>query len=74
MSKKDDEFHLRFTGKMTMIIELEEHGPLVYNVNDLAVVSKTVKVILDSVDNTTPVNSYNKREEGKFRKILESFE
>ena len=74
MSKKNDEFHLKFTGKMSMIIELEGHGPLIYNINDLAVVSKAVKVILDSVDNTTPVNSYNKREEGKFRRILESFE
>ena len=65
---------LQFTGKMTMIIELEDHGPLIYNVNDLQTVSKAVKVILDSIDNTTPVNSYNEREEAKFKKILESFE
>lgn len=74
MSKKDDEVHLKFTGKMTMIIELEGHGPLVYNVNDLAVVSKAVGVLLDEMNNTTPMNSYNKKEETKFRKILESFE
>lgn len=72
--KKMDELKLQFTGKMTMIIELEGHGPLIYNVNDLSTVSKAVKVILDSMNNTTPVNSYNKREEVKFKKILESFE
>lgn len=65
---------LQFTGKMTMIIELEGHGPLVYNVNDLTVVKNAVKVILDEVNGTTPVNSYDTREEKKFRKILESFE
>lgn len=70
----DKEFKMKFTGKMTMIVELEGHGPLVYNVNDLQVVSKAVKVILDEVRNTTPVNSYNKKEEAKFKKILESFE
>lgn len=69
-----DELKLKFTGKMTMIIELEEHGPLVYNINDLAAVSDAVGVILDYTDNTTPVNSYNKREEIKFRKILDGFE
>ena len=69
-----DGLKLKFTGKMTMIIELEEHGPLIYNINDLTAVSDAVRVILDYTDNTTPVNSYNKREEAKFKKILESFE
>ena len=69
-----DELKLKFTGKMTMIIELEEHGPLVYNINDVDAVSDAVRIILDYTDNTTPVNSYNKKEEVKFRKLLESFE
>lgn len=69
-----EDIKLQFTGKMTMIIELEGHGPLIYNVNDLQTVSKAVKVILDTADNTTPVNSYNKREERTFRKLLDGFE
>lgn len=72
--KKLDEFKLQFTGKMSMIIELEGHGPLVYNINDLNAVTKAIKVILDTADNTTPVNSYNKREERTFRKLLDGFE
>jgi len=68
------EFHLKFTGKVSMIIELEDHGPLIYNINDLDVLKKIVGILMDATDNTTPVNSYNKREEAKFRKMLESFE
>ena len=62
-----------FTGKMSVLIEVEEHGPIVYNVNDLRVVKDVVGIILDAVNDTTPVSSYNKKEQAKFTKILDGF-
>lgn len=56
------------------MIDLEGSGPLVYNVNDLEVVHKVVDLLLEVTNDKTPVNSYNKREEAKFKKILESIE
>jgi len=69
-----DDIKLTFTGKMTILIELEEHGPIQYNINDLDVVTNVVRLILKETDNKTPVNSYNKREQKTFQKLLDAFE
>lgn len=69
-----EDIELIFTGKMTILIEVEGHGPIQYNVNDLQVVKDVVGIILDATDHKTPVNSYDKREEKKLRKILDGFE
>ena len=68
------ELHLKFTGKVSMIIDLEEYGPLVYNINDIDVIHAVIRVILNSTNTSAPVTSYDLQEEKRFRKILESFE
>jgi hypothetical protein len=71
---KPEEFHLKFTGKMSILIELEGHGPLEFRVNDLQVVKDAVQIILDHTNNKTPVNSYGKREQKTMQKILDGIE
>jgi hypothetical protein len=66
-----EDFKLTFTGKMSILVELEEHGPLQYNINDMDVVLDVLRTVLNATDNKTPVNSYNKREEKTLRKLLD---
>jgi hypothetical protein len=68
------ELNLKFTGKMTILIELEGYGPLEFRVNDLDVVKKVADVILDATDNVTSVNSYGKREQKTMQKLLDGIE
>jgi hypothetical protein len=71
---KPNDLQLKFTGKMSVLIELEGYGPLEFRVNDLDVVKKVVDVILDVTDNITTVNSYGKREQKNMQKLLDGIE
>jgi hypothetical protein len=73
-TKSEKELNLKFTGKMSILIELEGHGPLEFRVNDLQVVKDAVQVILDHTNNKTPVNSYDKREQKTMQKLLDGIE
>lgn len=65
------DFKLKFTGKMTILIEQEEHGPIQFRVDDIDVVLEVARIILKHTDNTMTVDSYNKREETTFKKLLD---
>lgn len=71
--KKDTipEFKLKFTGKASILIEQENYGPLEYRINDLDTVMKIVRLLIDEIGPTTPVNSYNARTQKTFTKILD---
>jgi hypothetical protein len=71
---KPTEFQLKFTGKMSILIELEGYGPLEFRVNDLDVVKKVTDIILKATDNITTVNSYGKREQKTMQKLLDGIE
>ena len=75
MPKKKSEpikdLKLNFTGKASVLIELEDYGPMQYRINDLDTVIKIIRVILDASNNTTTVDSYNTREQKTFTKILD---
>ncbi len=74
--KKDTvpELKLTFTGKMSILIEQEDHGPMELRVNDIDVVMEVVRIILDKMDNKTNVNSYDSRVQKTFTKILNDIE
>lgn len=61
---------LKFTGKMTLLIEVEEYGPIEFRVNDFDTVMEITKTLLKQMNNITIVDSYNKREEKKLRQML----
>lgn len=65
---------LNFTGKASVLVELEDYGPMQYRINDLDTVIKIIRVILDASNNTTTVDSYNAREQKTFTKILDNIE
>lgn len=66
--------HLKFTGKMSIIIDLEETGPIEIRINGVDTVSTVIRAILPLLNNSFPVNSYNKREEKNMQKLLDSIE
>ena len=68
------EFELKFTGKMSVLIEQENHGPIEFRFNDMDVVMAVVRVILGKMNNKTPVDSYDVRTQKTFTKILDSIE
>lgn len=72
--KKTDpikEFKLKFTGKMSILIELEDSGPIQFRVDDMDVALEVARIILDHTDNKMAVDTYNKREENTFKKLLD---
>lgn len=68
---KDEGLQLKFTGKMSILIEVEDYGPMEFRINDLDTAMKIVEVLLKETDNTTTVNAYNKRTENIYKKILD---
>jgi chromosome segregation ATPase len=79
MSKKNtvesvDELKLDFTGKMSILMELEGYGPMEYRINDKDVCLKIIRLLLKEMGPTTTVDSYNKRTGNTFKKILDGIE
>ena len=68
------EFELKFTGKMSVLIEQENHGPIEFRFNDMDVVMAVVRVILDKMGNKSTVDAYDARTHKTFTKILDSIE
>jgi hypothetical protein len=65
------ELVLKFTGKMSILIEQEHYGPFEWRVNDMDTVMAVVRVILDKTDNKTSVDAYDSRTQKTFKKILD---
>jgi hypothetical protein len=68
------ELELKFTGKMSILIEQENHGPIEFRINDMDTVMAVVRVFLDKTDNKTSVDAYDTRMQKTFTKILDSIE
>lgn len=72
--KKDvpPSLEIKFTGKMSILVELEGHGPIQWQIDDLDIVQKVAHVILDATNHNTPVAAYNARQQKTFTNILDS--
>jgi hypothetical protein len=68
------EFELKFTGKMSILIEQENHGPFEWRVNDMDTVMAVVRIMLEKTDGKSSVDSYDARTQKTFTKILDSIE
>lgn len=69
MTKKK-ELSLTFTGKMVVIAELEEFGPMEFTIDDKDTAMEIIKAIL-GVSGVMEPKSYSKKEEKTLRKLLE---
>lgn len=69
--KKQKELKLDFTGKMTVIAELKNYGPIQWRINDKDAVLSVLQVILDKMGDTTSVDSYSAREGKTLKKMMD---
>ncbi len=70
-TKPAKELNLNFTGKATILIELEDFGPIEYRINDRKVVVEMLKLLIEEMGPTTPVDSYDKKTQKKLETLLD---
>lgn len=63
-----NQLNINFTGKASVIIELEEYGPLQFNINDINIVCELVSVLI--AEQSSTVDVYSTTEEKKLKSIL----
>lgn len=68
---QEDGFKFDFTGKINIIIEQSNYGPLQITANDKDFVLKVLRLFMKTCNGKSPVNSYNKREEKKLQKMMD---
>jgi len=71
--KAPKELNLNFTGKMSILIELESSGPIQWRVNDMDTTQEVVRVMLRHLNDTVPIDSYDTKEQKTFINIMNSF-
>ena len=69
MIEQKKELTLTFTGKMVVIVELEEFGPMEFTIDDKDTAKDIMHVIL-GVSGTMEPKSYSAKEEKALRKLL----
>lgn len=67
---KPSELRLDFTGRMSVVIELQDYGPMEFRVDDLEVVKRVVRVILDASAGDMDVNEQTKQQSRRLKKVL----
>lgn len=72
--KKSSSFKVELTGKMTLLIEQEEYGPLQISVNDKDTVIEVLRTLLEIDGSIMDVDSYDKKTQKKFEKLLGEIE
>jgi len=73
--KPTKNFELKFTGKMDILIDLEDgSGPLEFRINSLDLTMQVVRILLAEKLGQMPVSSYDNRTKNKYKKILDGIE
>jgi hypothetical protein len=65
-----DSLRLDFNGKMLILIDTDEWGPIEFNVNDKETVLEVMRTLINCSDNNWSVDSYTKTEGKKLKKII----
>ena len=66
-----ESLELKFTGKATLLVELENYGPIEWRIDDKDVLLEMLMIMLDNMGHTSTVNSYDKRTEKTFKRLLD---
>lgn len=65
-----DSLRLDFNGKMLILIDTDEWGPIEFNVNDKETVLEVMRTLINCSDNNWSVDSYTKTEAKKLKKMV----
>ena len=66
-----DSLRLDFNGRMLIVIDTDEWGPIEFNVNDKETVLEVMRTLIDRSDNDWSVDSYTTTEGKKLKKMVE---
>jgi hypothetical protein len=66
-----ESLRLDFNGKMLIVIDTDEWGPIEFNVNDKETVLEVMRTLIDCSDNSWSVDSYTKTEGKKLKKMVD---
>lgn len=62
---------LDFTGKMSMVVELADYGPMEFRIDDKETVLKILRLLMEETGHITTVDAYNKRTGNTLKKLLD---
>lgn len=65
-----DSLRLDFNGKMLILIDTDEWGPIEFNVNDKETVLEVMRTLIECSESWS-VNSYTKTEGKKLKKMVD---
>ena len=65
-----DSLRLDFNGKMLILIDTDEWGPIEFNVNDKETVLEVMRTLINRSDNNWSVDSYTKAEGKKLKEMI----
>ena len=66
-----DSLRLDFNGKMLILIDTDEWGPIEFRINDKDAALDIMRVIIEHTDGISNVDSYTKKEGKKLKKMVE---
>ena len=66
-----DSLRLDFNGKMLVLLDTDEWGPIEFRINDKDAALDIMRVIIEHTDGISNVDSYTKKEGKKLKKMVE---
>lgn len=69
--ERADSLRLDLNGKLLVLLDTDEWGPLEFRVNDKDAALEIMRVLIEHTDGVSNVDSYTKKEGKKLKKMVE---
>ena len=69
--ERADSLRLDFNGKLLVLLDTDEWGPIEFRINDKDAALDIMRVIIEHTDGISNVDSYTKKEGKKLKKMVE---
>jgi len=69
--ERADSLRLDLNGKLLVLLDTDEWGPIEFRINDKDAALEIMRVIIEHTDGISNVDSYTKKEGKKLKKMVE---
>lgn len=69
--ERADSLRLDINGKLLVLLDTDEWGPIEFRINDKDAALEIMRVIIEHTDGISNVDSYTKKEGKKLKKMVE---
>ena len=69
--ERADSLRLDLNGKLLVLLDTDEWGPIEFRINDKNAALEIMRVIIEHTDGISNVDSYTKKEGKKLKKMVE---